>query len=74
MTVPRLSSVETMMANDEASRALGIELIDQGELLLEDAEPIGARVKLVFIAESRGAVRPGASEAGLDLSAVAHGA
>ena len=31
MTVPRLPSVETMMANDEASRALGIELIDQGE-------------------------------------------
>jgi acyl-CoA thioesterase len=31
MTVPRLPSVETMMANDEASRALGIELIGQGE-------------------------------------------
>jgi acyl-CoA thioesterase len=31
MTVPRLPSVETMMANDEASRALGIELIDQGK-------------------------------------------
>ena len=31
MTVPRRPSVETMMANDEASRALGIELIDQGE-------------------------------------------
>jgi acyl-CoA thioesterase len=31
MTVPRLPSVETMMANDEASRGLGIELIDQGE-------------------------------------------
>lgn len=46
----------------------------QGELLLEDAEPVGARVKLVFAAESRGAVRPGAPEAGLDLSAVAHGA
>ena len=29
--VPRLPSVETMMANDEASRALGIELIDQDE-------------------------------------------
>jgi hypothetical protein len=29
MTVPRLPSVETMMANDEASRALGIELIDR---------------------------------------------
>ena len=31
MTVPRLPGVETMMANDEASRGLGIELIDQGE-------------------------------------------
>src|SRR5206468_8295161 len=31
MTVPRRPSVETMMANDEASRALGIELIDQDE-------------------------------------------
>jgi acyl-CoA thioesterase len=31
MTVPRLPSVETMMANDEASRGLGIELTDSGE-------------------------------------------
>jgi acyl-CoA thioesterase len=31
MTMPRPPSVETMMANDEASRALGIELIDQDE-------------------------------------------
>ena len=29
--MPRLPSVETMMANDEASRGLGIELIDQDE-------------------------------------------
>ena len=29
--MPRLPSVETMMANDEASRALGIELVDQDE-------------------------------------------
>ena len=29
--MPRLPSVETMMANDAASRALGIELIDQDE-------------------------------------------
>src|ERR1700761_8970922 len=29
--MPRLPSVDTMMANDEASRALGIELIDQDE-------------------------------------------
>jgi len=31
MTVPRLPGVEAMMAGDEASRGLGIELIDQGE-------------------------------------------
>ena len=31
MTVPRLPSVEAMMSNDEASRGLGIELIDQDE-------------------------------------------
>ena len=31
MPVPRLPSVETMMANDEASRGLGIELTDQDE-------------------------------------------
>jgi acyl-CoA thioesterase len=31
MTVPRLPGVEAMMANDEASRRLGIELVDQGE-------------------------------------------
>src|ERR1700748_3339811 len=29
--MPRLPSVETMMANDDASRALGIELTDSGE-------------------------------------------
>ena len=29
--MPRRPSVETMMANDEASRGLGIELIDSGE-------------------------------------------
>ena len=29
--MPRLPSVEAMMANDEASRGLGIELVDQGE-------------------------------------------
>jgi two-component system, NtrC family, nitrogen regulation sensor histidine kinase NtrY len=45
----------------------------QGELLLEDAEPSGARVRLVFATETRGAVRVG-SETGADLSEVAHGA
>ena len=29
MTVPRLPAVEAMMANDEASRGLGIELVDR---------------------------------------------
>jgi two-component system nitrogen regulation sensor histidine kinase NtrY len=45
----------------------------QGELLLEDAEPSGARVRLVFVTETRGAVRA-ASETDADLSEVAHGA
>src|SRR6201984_1230203 len=31
MAMPGVPSVEAMMANDEASRGLGIELIDQGE-------------------------------------------
>jgi acyl-CoA thioesterase len=31
VTVPHLPSVEAMMARDEASRGLGIELVDQGE-------------------------------------------
>jgi acyl-CoA thioesterase len=31
MTVPHLPSVEAMMARDEASRGLGIELVDRGE-------------------------------------------
>src|SRR5215472_6873271 len=31
MTMARAPSVEAMMAKDEASRGLGIELIDQGE-------------------------------------------
>ncbi len=29
--MPQLPSVEAMMAKDEASRGLGIQLIDQGE-------------------------------------------
>jgi two-component system, NtrC family, nitrogen regulation sensor histidine kinase NtrY len=44
----------------------------QGELLLEDAEGGGARVKLVFVADSHGAVRQTPAEA--DMSTVAHGA
>jgi len=45
----------------------------QGELLLEDAETGGARVRLVFLSESRGAVRaPLPVEA--DANTVAHGA
>jgi two-component system nitrogen regulation sensor histidine kinase NtrY len=46
----------------------------QGELLLEDAEPAGARVKLVFLAEARGAVRGDQPEAAVDRSVVTHGA
>jgi two-component system, NtrC family, nitrogen regulation sensor histidine kinase NtrY len=46
----------------------------QGELLLEDAEPAGARVKLVFPAEARGVVRGDQPEAAVDLSVVTHGA
>ena len=45
----------------------------QGELLLEDAESGGARVRLVFVTEYRGAVR-GAPPAAADVSTVAHGA
>jgi two-component system nitrogen regulation sensor histidine kinase NtrY len=45
----------------------------QGELLLEDAEPIGARVRLVFVTETRAAGRAD-PETTADLSEVAHGA
>jgi two-component system nitrogen regulation sensor histidine kinase NtrY len=45
----------------------------QGDLLLEDAEASGARVRLVFATETRAAVRTD-SETGVDLSEVAHGA
>jgi two-component system nitrogen regulation sensor histidine kinase NtrY len=44
----------------------------QGELLLEDAEAGGARVKLVFITETRGAVRA-APPAEVDVSTFADG-
>jgi two-component system nitrogen regulation sensor histidine kinase NtrY len=45
----------------------------QGELLLEDGEAGGARVKLVFITESRGAIRA-APPAEADVGIVVHGA
>jgi two-component system nitrogen regulation sensor histidine kinase NtrY len=45
----------------------------QGELLLEDAEPIGARVRLVLVTETRAAGRAD-PEKTADLSEVAHGA
>jgi two-component system nitrogen regulation sensor histidine kinase NtrY len=45
----------------------------QGELLLEDAEGGGARVRLVFMAEARGTVHA-APLASADVNTVAHGA
>jgi two-component system, NtrC family, nitrogen regulation sensor histidine kinase NtrY len=45
----------------------------QGELLLEDGEAGGARVQLVFITESRGAIRA-APPAEADVGIVVHGA
>jgi len=45
----------------------------QGDLLLEDAEPIGARVRLVFTNDMRSPVRADSGTA-VDLSEVAHGA
>jgi two-component system nitrogen regulation sensor histidine kinase NtrY len=45
-----------------------------GELLLEDAEGGGARVRLVFVGEYRGAARADPAPADADLNAVAHGA
>jgi two-component system, NtrC family, nitrogen regulation sensor histidine kinase NtrY len=45
----------------------------QGELVLEDAEPSGARVRLVFTIELRGAARTDPEAAAADLSEVAHG-
>jgi two-component system nitrogen regulation sensor histidine kinase NtrY len=45
----------------------------QGELLLDDAEAGGARVRLVFMTELSGALRA-APPSAADLSAVAHGA
>jgi two-component system nitrogen regulation sensor histidine kinase NtrY len=45
----------------------------QGELLLDDSEAGGARVRLVFMAEAAGTVR-GVSAAAADMNTVAHGA
>ena len=45
----------------------------QGELLLEDAEPSGARVRLVFATDLRTAMRTD-PEAAVELSEIAHGA
>jgi two-component system, NtrC family, nitrogen regulation sensor histidine kinase NtrY len=47
----------------------------EGELMLEDREPEGARVSLVFAApETRGPQRQGTTEEPLELSPVSHGA
>jgi two-component system nitrogen regulation sensor histidine kinase NtrY len=46
----------------------------QGELVLEDAEPEGARVRLVFAAsETRTPQRPDTPDQPMELSAVSHG-
>jgi two-component system nitrogen regulation sensor histidine kinase NtrY len=47
----------------------------QGELVLEDGEPDGARVKLVFVAgEGRASAHPETADQPLELSGVSHGA
>jgi two-component system nitrogen regulation sensor histidine kinase NtrY len=46
----------------------------RGELVLEDRESGGARVKLVFAGEGRAAARPVESDTAAELSPVAHGA
>jgi two-component system nitrogen regulation sensor histidine kinase NtrY len=46
----------------------------RGELVLEDGEPTGARIRLVFVAEIAGAERPAADRERTELSAVGHGA
>jgi two-component system nitrogen regulation sensor histidine kinase NtrY len=46
----------------------------RGELVLEDRESGGARVKLVFAGEGRAAARPVESDTAVELSPVAHGA
>ncbi|HVH79471.1 MAG TPA: ATP-binding protein, partial [Stellaceae bacterium] len=46
----------------------------QGELLLDDAEGGGARVRLVFTGEARSALRTAPLPAETDVTTVAHGA
>jgi two-component system, NtrC family, nitrogen regulation sensor histidine kinase NtrY len=46
----------------------------QGELVLEDCEPSGARVRLVFASETRTQERPAAIDERAELNAVGHGA
>jgi len=46
----------------------------RGELILEDRQPIGARVTLVFAGDTRVAPRPASPAASVELSPVAHGA
>jgi len=49
-----------------------------GELALEDRQPMGARVSLIFYADARAAVRSGSpgtvSDAASELSTLTHGA
>jgi two-component system nitrogen regulation sensor histidine kinase NtrY len=46
----------------------------RGELILEDRQPIGARVTLVFAGDVRTAPRPVATATSVELTPVAHGA
>jgi two-component system nitrogen regulation sensor histidine kinase NtrY len=46
----------------------------QGELMLEDGEPSGARVRMVFIAGTRSREPPAAAGERAELNAVGHGA
>jgi len=46
----------------------------QGELVLEDGEPDGTRVKLIFAAETRISDRPDNAEQLRELSTAGHGA
>ena len=46
----------------------------RGELVLEDRESGGARVKLVFAGEGRAVARPVEPDTAVELSSVAHGA
>jgi two-component system, NtrC family, nitrogen regulation sensor histidine kinase NtrY len=46
----------------------------QGELMLEDSEPSGARVRMVFVSGIRSRERPAAGGERAELNAVGHGA